>query len=558
MRITLPSAAVVTFTGMRYPSIVSASASDRSSEAAADDNIIHHTDSAISRMTQDVNKSYESSDIRQRFIVSGEECNVIERGANPGKKTVGLDLTDVGILGCAYGNTCEPDGTSYLGGRCTAAAKKSKTKARASSISSSPGPKIPAFKNRRNRRTAKHKNQSPRFLQATSGVTLEGQAAGDLVADEEFVCPKNCPVEFCDCAEKYGSADECAAELHSVCERDLLAECVPNKWLKFYEETYCPFARCLAVENKLYEECSCGYYSDYCTVYYKYEQSIVNCQIGDCCKDEPAGNKFVCLPGMEPTASPTSSPSVSVLPSAFPTVTQSPTLSTAPTVSARPTSSPSISSAPTVSAAPTGNPTASPSGQPSVSVEPTTSPTQSPTLRPTDQPTVSPTVFPSSMPSDPPSDVPSDAPTTSSAPSISLAPSQSPTMTTMPTVSSAPSSTPTGSTSPSFPPSTSPTVSPLPSSSPSTSPPTLNPSVSPTKSPSVSPSKGPTKSPSIPDTENPTDIPPTPKPAAVELVGSVPISNTVPPPAPSGGNRSLGTMVASFFVGVGGALWLFV
>ena len=106
---------------------------------------------------------------------------------------------------------------------------------------------------------------------------------------------------------------------------------------------------------------------------------------------------------LEPTSSPTTSPTLSSKPSVRPT--SKPTLSTRP--SSRPTTSP------TVSSKPSGQPTASPTLTSKPSGQPTASPTLSskPSVRPTSKPTLS--TKPSSNPT--------------ASPSVSTKPSAAPT-----------------------------------------------------------------------------------------------------------------------------------
>lgn len=110
---------------------------------------------------------------------------------------------------------------------------------------------------------------------------------------------------------------------------------------------------------------------------------------------------FVLTP-IQPTASPSASPS----PTASPTPTASPSASPSPT--------------PTPTASPSPTPTPTPTASPSPSPTPTASPSPSPTPTPTASPSPSPT--PTSSPSPTPTASPSPTPTASPSPSASPTP----------------------------------------------------------------------------------------------------------------------------------------
>ena len=146
-----------------------------------------------------------------------------------------------------------------------------------------------------------------------------------------------------------------------------------------------------------------------------------------------------------------SSPSISMAPSASPSFAPTPPSVTPPPISEVPSSLPTFaptdsSASPTVSSQPSGGPSYSPSLSKAPTRGPTLLPTSSskPSLNPTDVPTETPTntVFPSVslIPTEKPSvsGVPSSSPSSlpSVGPSISVAPSFSPT--SLPTLSSAP------------------------------------------------------------------------------------------------------------------------
>ena len=260
MRILLPSATIA----------ASAAALVSASDAATFNEVAPTNDAK--KLTQDVNKSYSESNNNLRG--QQNECNTHKTISSAVKKS---DGTDVGVLvvDCEGEQTCELDESSSLGGRCTTTSKSSALVEEQEQQLTTP--KTPAFPIRRQRPLIFQKQS--RKLQTTDGSTGNVPVVGiggDNTTDV-FVCPTGCPQDFCDCAEEDGDAKKCAAELHGVCEANLLPACVPDKYLTFYIETYCPYASCLAVDNKIAEECSCDYYKNYCETYYAYEESIEKC-----------------------------------------------------------------------------------------------------------------------------------------------------------------------------------------------------------------------------------------------------------------------------------------
>jgi len=149
------------------------------------------------------------------------------------------------------------------------------------------------------------------------------------------------------------------------------------------------------------------------------------------------------FPTMFPTQAPTTAPSisgmpsVSAMPSEFPSFTVAPSISSAPSDSPTmfptqaPTTAPSISGMPSVSAMP--------SEFPSITVAPSISsaPSDSPTMFPTQAPSISGMPSVSAMPSEFPSIT--VAPSISSAPSDSALHSEAPSISVAPSISSAPS-----------------------------------------------------------------------------------------------------------------------
>lgn len=172
----------------------------------------------------------------------GEECDIL--GDYGGLVT----KADVGVLHCGHGRTCEADATSSAGGRCVAASASSSSSSSFTSVllpRDRAPPRAPVFPSR----------SSPALLRRLQ----DSNSTNSTAAGDEFVCPTNCPKNFCDCARgqhsdgEGGDAFKCAPELHSTCINELIPECVPEDTLTFYTETYCPFAACVVVSGDSYE-----------------------------------------------------------------------------------------------------------------------------------------------------------------------------------------------------------------------------------------------------------------------------------------------------------------
>lgn len=273
MRLLLPSATIAVVSGT---AAVSAS---ETSETFVTSNVV-----------QDVDFAYNASRPRSIKLVSlGEECNnfVSEKNRVP----------DVGVLGCrGEKQTCVEDYTSSIGGRC--AIDRSLLTPKADTVEANPS--LPAFSRRRR--------------------TQQTAVSDRLLQSSDWICPTNCPKEFCRCAEKYSEVKDCAKEMNDICVDKTVDSCVPDAYLPFYYDTYCPFSECI-INNRGYENCSCEYYRNYCTLYYSYEESTSKCEIASCCdlKNSPE-DKRECLPAMQPTGSPTMFPTVTSMPSDSPTV----------------------------------------------------------------------------------------------------------------------------------------------------------------------------------------------------------------------------------------------
>lgn len=275
MRIVLPSA-IIAFA-------CHASLAHAGDDGPANDSGVA-TNAVRSRVAQDMNAAYRD----QR---SNDECNKYSSKGVVTEKDSGAGV-DVGILGCLSNQTCQRDATSSIGGRCME------------------NPTEPIFPKRRDKLA--EKRRATRSLQ--QGEVEEEEE------DEPFVCPRNCPKAFCDCAQDDGDAFKCADELHDVCTANRVGACVPDEYLVFYQDTYCTFAECIIEDNRPYPECACEYYQSYCDIYYETLESLDECVVSTCCQGSDAENKFACLPALAPTYSPTLNPTLSFMPSASPTV----------------------------------------------------------------------------------------------------------------------------------------------------------------------------------------------------------------------------------------------
>lgn len=161
----------------------------------------------------------------------------------------------------------------------------------------------------------------PQFLHGQKRMGKEERHRFLEEEEEETqpVCPSGCPQEFCDCGWKYKEVQYCTKEMLSVCERGLVSRCVRTEDIEFYEETYCPYAECVE-NNEPEEKCSCDYYSNYCRLFYEYDDAFESCVTAECCEKTPAGEKATCVPGMQPTSNPTGTPTASAPPTVAPTV----------------------------------------------------------------------------------------------------------------------------------------------------------------------------------------------------------------------------------------------
>ena len=252
-------------------------------------------------VTQQVEASYTSihGHKGERFL--GQEC----------KQTTDVE-PDVGILGCRNPKaTCEHDELSNLGGRCTMDRSTLTRKTIEQPIFS-------------------HRQQGPHFL------TPQQRSESDIprfLQNDSWSCPSNCPRDFCRCAKKFGEVKHCTKEMDKLCLNGIVSECVPNDFLPFYYQTYCPFSECVVAKNA-YQDCSCQYYRDYCTLYYAFNESTEKCGIATCCEAaDSVESKIECLPGMQPTIAPSFSPTISRAPSDSPSVSSVPSISAAPTTS---------------------------------------------------------------------------------------------------------------------------------------------------------------------------------------------------------------------------------
>ena len=121
--------------------------------------------------------------------------------------------------------------------------------------------------------------------------------------DLQSTCPDTCSSALCDCVSKYGYAEPCALELHSVCTEQTLSNCVSEDYVFYYQNVYCPFAAC-RVGGESYETCACDSYVDFCNIYQNKEgyerdtKTLKYCSIAVCClgKTDDMGRE-TCLGG---------------------------------------------------------------------------------------------------------------------------------------------------------------------------------------------------------------------------------------------------------------------
>jgi len=204
----------------------------------------------------------------------GDECVPISTIKPEGRKP------DIGLLSRCHPihQVCAPDESSSFGGRCQDKA---------------PGTR---FKAKKRATTAKAKRNLQMQL-------------------DQFVCPATCPAEMCACSDAIGypDAQDCASEMNSVCTSGATDQCFDSAYLSFYDDIYCEVADCFVSGNS-YEDCTCGYYQDYCTVYGSYADAYPDiaekCRVAACCEGAVSGgDKFECIPG---TAPPSKSPTKEV------------------------------------------------------------------------------------------------------------------------------------------------------------------------------------------------------------------------------------------------------
>lgn len=132
-------------------------------------------------------------------------------------------------------------------------------------------------------------------------------------------CPSGCPQEFCECGWEFKEVSYCTKEMLGVCERGLVSRCVRTEDIEFYEETYCPYAACVE-NNEPDEVCHCDYYSNYCRLFYEYDEAFDSCVTAECCEKTAPGEKATCVPDLQPTFNPTEAPTVSAAPTVAPSV----------------------------------------------------------------------------------------------------------------------------------------------------------------------------------------------------------------------------------------------
>ena len=196
-----------------------------------------------------------------------------------------------------------------------------------------------------------------------------------------------------------------------------------------------------------------------------------------------------------PTLTPTNTPTITLTPTLTPTNT--PTTTLTPTLTPTPTNTPTITptptNTPTVTSTPTNTFTPTPTNTPTVTYTPTLTPTVTntptvtftPTLTPTPTNTPTGTLAPSQTPT------PTNTPTLTHTPTITHTPTNTPTLTRTPTATPMPTATPTPTATSSPTATSTPTATPTGTPAPTNSPTATNsPTVTPTGT--TAPTAGPT------------------------------------------------------------------
>jgi len=261
----------------------------------------------IAALTQSVNASYQKSaatSIQHRAVQSSQSS------PNSVGTTNKLNAADVGVLGGGGIGRHRRRGNDLFG------------------------------KNRHRRAAAPSNDASDqlRFLQENE-VTCER--------------PDTCEPNLCACVAAGGKAKDCATELNNVCNGVTSADgtkftiegCV--NWPDYYNNLYCPFAKCLA-EGGGRGTCSCDFYATSYELYKddpRYtndEDALQHFAAHACCQtkdEEDEDGKLSCIKDA-PTSMPSGAPSA---PTTSPT-TGSPSFTASPTISPKPTSSPTTAS----------------------------------------------------------------------------------------------------------------------------------------------------------------------------------------------------------------------
>ena len=267
MRIQIPSKTIAVLSGATCLNQLVASTAETAKDST-------NTIILRSKFARDVAASYELDPMGQRQRSSSRQNRALERNKRAGRNNAKMKV-DVGILTASGNGETKRKEVIY-----------------------------PLFLHGQKR---KGKEEVQRILQDTAEAYVQG-------------CPTGCPEEFCLCGWTHKEVKFCTKEMLDVCDRGLLSMCVPEKEIDFYETTYCVFSECIESGEKLYEECSCEYYGNYCTQFYDYQESFDKCVTADCCETTPIAEMATCIPAMQPTIAPTGSPSVNPPPSASPTV----------------------------------------------------------------------------------------------------------------------------------------------------------------------------------------------------------------------------------------------
>jgi len=225
---------------------------------------------------------------RNLLTVGDDECNTFDKTATHGQDVWIIpsvssneeekedkvhhddEVADAGILlvGCNdVDQTCVPDESSSLGGRCTTTTDVNTNRHSAVFINSYNGA---SSTDRRSSSTI----EFGRDIQPSSSASLHLRSRSRSLQSYTFNCPTTCSQSFCNCIQStFDGIDflqdkSCASEIANVCTTtETLAACGitegTNYYIGFITEGICPYAECLVKVqegDKMEEECFCEYY----------------------------------------------------------------------------------------------------------------------------------------------------------------------------------------------------------------------------------------------------------------------------------------------------------